>query len=372
MQELVEKIRSEIRSRGAIPFHDFMQMALYCPVYGYYEKEADKIGRSGDFYTSVSVGPLFGQLLAYQFAEWLECPEMDCSVQIVEAGAHDGTLARDILLWVRQYRPALFDRLEYWIVEPSNARRSRQAQTLASFQRKVQWTEALPATVNTQHATRNTPFSGVIFSNELLDAMPFHRLRWDAKARRWFEWGVTWAADTFDWVRLTHSGIDDFAPKVPSEVSDVFLDGFTTEVCPNASKWWQDAASSLARGRLVAIDYGLEAEEFLQPERAGGTARAYRGHQLVSDLLADPGEQDITAHVNLSDLTAAGESRRLKTELLTTQTRFLTGIFAKASSAQSQFGEWTEKQTRQFQTLTHPDHLGRAFRVLVQQGEGTV
>jgi SAM-dependent MidA family methyltransferase len=369
VQELVEKIRSEIRSRGPIPFRDFMQTALYCPVYGYYEKEGDKIGRSGDFFTSVSVGPLFGQLLAQQFADWLECPEMKASVQIVEAGAHDGTLANDILNWIQKYRPALFDRLEYWIVEPSNARRGRQQQTLGSFRDNVQWTEALTAAGNTQHAIRNTPFSGVIFSNELLDAMSFHRLGWDAKAREWFEWGVTWSGDRFDWVRLGHNRIDDICPEVAPELQELLPEGFTTEVCPSASRWWQHAATSLGQGRILAIDYGLEAEEFLQPERADGTARAYRGHKLVSDLLGDPGEQDITAHVNFSRLMTIGESCGLKTELLTTQTRFLTGIFAKVSSSQSQFGEWTEKQSRQFQTLTHPDHLGRAFRVLVQTRE---
>src|SRR5205085_2631449 len=100
-----------------------MELALYCPVYGYYEKEADTIGRRGDYYTSVSVGSLFGELLAFQFAEWLE----QCGVtkgaerqtQIVEAGAHDGKLAADILHWLREYRSELFNRLEYWILEPS-------------------------------------------------------------------------------------------------------------------------------------------------------------------------------------------------------------------------------------------------------------
>src|SRR6516162_504389 len=172
MQELVEKIRSEIRSRGAIPFHDFMQMALYCPVYGYYEKEGDKIGRRGDFYTSVSVGPLFGQLLAYQFAEWLDCPEIIRPVhrgdkqrgplnQIIEAGAHDAALAKDILTWIQQHRPTFFERLEYIIVEPSKLRRPRQELTLSAFGEKVRWFE--------DFGSARLSISGVIFSNELLD-----------------------------------------------------------------------------------------------------------------------------------------------------------------------------------------------------------
>src|SRR3954470_24999662 len=103
MQEVAEKIRHEIHFRGVIPFSAFMEQALYCPVYGFYEKEGDIIGRRGDFYTSPSVGPLFGQLLAWQFAEWLAPLSRSgagmARLHIVEAGAHDGVLASDILQW---------------------------------------------------------------------------------------------------------------------------------------------------------------------------------------------------------------------------------------------------------------------------------
>src|SRR5689334_18406209 len=122
--------------QGAIPFIRFMELALYCPVYGYYEKEGDTIGRRGDFFTNVSVGSLYGELLAARFAEWLEgspnsgietpkakvqsstlnLKEQEAARgQIVEAGAHGGLLALDILTWLRQRRPGLLDRLEYWI-----------------------------------------------------------------------------------------------------------------------------------------------------------------------------------------------------------------------------------------------------------------
>ena len=117
-----EKIAKEIGGRGAIPFARFMELALYCPVYGYYEKEEDTIGRRGDYYTSVSVGSLFGELLGFQFAAWLgpEAQEGRGSgpnepgaepAEIVEAGAHRGELARDILSWMRRQQPGLFQRL---------------------------------------------------------------------------------------------------------------------------------------------------------------------------------------------------------------------------------------------------------------------
>src|ERR1700742_1007370 len=98
-----------------------MDMALYCPDYGFYEKEKDNIGQRGDFFTSVSVGSLFGELLAFQFAEWLE-KRQDRDIGIVQAGGHDGQLAADILGWIRDRREGDFNRLKYYIVEPSARR----------------------------------------------------------------------------------------------------------------------------------------------------------------------------------------------------------------------------------------------------------
>src|SRR5580698_9268941 len=113
-------IREEILQSGAISFARFMELALYCPETGYYEAKKDIVGQRGDFVTSVSTGSFFGELLAYQFAEWLgELPIVDCRLPIVEAGAHDGRLAGDILAWLQSNRAGLFERIEYVMVEPS-------------------------------------------------------------------------------------------------------------------------------------------------------------------------------------------------------------------------------------------------------------
>ena len=109
-----------------------MELALYAPDLGYYECHRE-IGRRGDFFTSVSTGSLFGEFLAYQFAQWLGAAEAGRPVQIVEAGAHQGLLARDILTWMRERRPELFTRLEYWLAEPSPARRACRNQPCAIF-----------------------------------------------------------------------------------------------------------------------------------------------------------------------------------------------------------------------------------------------
>src|SRR2546425_12602421 len=120
---LEQIIREEIAKQGPIPFTRFMELALYCPDYGFYEKEEDNIGRGGDFYTSVSVGPLFGELLAFQFAEWFSPPATrPASLQLIEAGAHRGQLASDVLNWLKLQRPGIFARTEYVILEPSARR----------------------------------------------------------------------------------------------------------------------------------------------------------------------------------------------------------------------------------------------------------
>src|SRR2546427_12574554 len=103
MSEIAKIMRQQVQCDGFIPFADFMRLALYCPKYGYYEQMAGRIGREGDFYTSVSVGSLFGELLAFQFAEWLAALSSG-PWHLVEAGAHDGQLAADILTWLAQNR----------------------------------------------------------------------------------------------------------------------------------------------------------------------------------------------------------------------------------------------------------------------------
>jgi SAM-dependent MidA family methyltransferase len=370
MNALAEIIRSQIEREGLISFARFMDLALYHPQHGYYETNAQFIGKTGDYFTSVSVGPLFGELLAFQFAEWLEggqqtLPRTRATIQFVEAGAHDGQLATDILSWLRRHQPTLFGALEYWIVEPSDQRRTWQERRLSEFAPQVRWLQQIP---KPNERSDFQSVSGVIFSNELLDALPTHRLGWSAFQQQWFEWGVGVEADRFVW-RLMPLGAEaqSAVPWLPEDLTAALPDGFTTEICPGAQEWWRDAGRWLERGRLVTFDYGLRAEEFFLPHRAQGTLRAYHRHHLTTELIAQPGEQDLTGHVNFSALQRAGEAMRLETETFSTQSQFLVQIFERAQKATAEFGEWTRERTRQFQTLTHPDHFGRNFHVLVQR-----
>jgi SAM-dependent MidA family methyltransferase len=337
-------IRQEILSTGSISFARFMEIALYCPKIGYYERSSAPVGREGDFYTSVSVGPLFGELLACQFADWLS-QAGESPATIIEAGAHDGQLALDILTALRRDRPGFG--INYWIVEPSGIRREWQRRKLDVFAGQVTWFASLD---------KMPEASGILFSNELLDAMPVHVLRW--RAGQWAERKVAIADDQLVWrdEALEH---DIGQPAVTAELAAVLPDGFQIEVSPAAMQWWQTAARKLRAGKLVTFDYGRETEDLLSPRRAAGTLRAYRNHQLASDVLAKPGEQDITTHIDFSEIKRAGEDPGLKTELFTTQEKFLARIVPQIS-------DWNSARARQFQTLTHPDHLGRAFKVLVQ------
>src|SRR5215469_3795732 len=157
---LIDFIRAEIKKRGPQSFAWFMQQALYHPEHGYYSSGRCAIGRHGDYFTNVSVGPLFGQLLAAQFAELWERLGRTKDFTLIEQGAHDGQFAHDVLDSVRQRVPEFFTALRYKIVEPFPFWRDRQRQTLKSFRDKVEWPDAI------------SPFAGVHFSNELLDAMP--------------------------------------------------------------------------------------------------------------------------------------------------------------------------------------------------------
>ena len=357
MNELAEQLKREIAARGPMPFAEFMTRALYDPAQGYYRRVARQTGRAGDFYTSVSVGSFFGELLAYQFARWFETLKTTGALfQIVEAGAHDGQLGHDILSALRTTEPELFASVEYWIIDASSLRRESQQRTLTAFP-KVRWFDDFDALPNRVH--------GVIFSNELLDALPVHPFIWNAPLRRWDERGVTCtsthAGELFTWTPLLQPTVGP--PALPEALLEVLPDGYLVELSPAATQWWRDSATALAQGKLMTVDYGGEWEELLSPARTTGTLRAYSRHRVSADVLSDPGGQDITAQVNFTALREAGEEAGLITETFATQGQFLTGL---AHELWTRRGAGSQNQTRQFQTLTHPEHLGRPFRVLVQ------
>jgi SAM-dependent MidA family methyltransferase len=342
-----------------------MELALYCPDYGFYETETDKVGREGDFFTSVSVGSVFGELLAIQFSDWLRDTQTKSRegrgrLHLIEAGANDGRLALDILSWFSRWRPEQFAELDYWIVEPSLRLQRRQQSTLARFGGQVRIVGDMNAVME------NGRVNGVIFSNELLDAMPVRRMGWDSHARQWFEWGVRLdEAEQFAWTRMPCATPIE-TQGLPEELLNVLPHEYTFEICPQAIAWWREAATWLESGRLVAIDYGLTQDELWAPHRLHGTLRTYSRHQIGGDLLRHPGELDITAHVNFPAIEAAGLACGLRTITFCSQEKFLVDITRRLADGKIELDFSDAKRRRQFQTLIHPHHMGRPFRVLVQ------
>lgn len=334
-----------------------MELCLYHPEHGYYERDDTVIGREGDFYTSVSVGPVFGEMLAWRFARWLK--ELEPPFQIVEAGAHDGRLARDILDFLSSQEPELGNDLDYVILEPSSRRCRRQRQMLSGLGERVRW-------IKDWDEVTDAGVNGVIFSNELLDAFPVDQVGWDAASNTWFEWRVTLSDGRFERMR---------GPDVPALFTvpifgrrrGGYEEGFTMEIRNPSFRWWSCAAKALCTGRLLTLDYGLEFEEYSSPDRKAGTLRGYRGHRMADDIFADPGEQDLTAHIDLTQLRGIGEVNGLLSEPTISQGRWLTRLLAEMQEEPGSFPEWTPKRLRQFQTLTHPQHLGEKFRVLEQR-----
>jgi SAM-dependent MidA family methyltransferase len=369
MPEAVAALAGEIRRHGAVPFDRFMAVALYHPRGGYYERAADPVGKRGDFFTSVSVGPLFGELLGFAFAEWLDRLPASAPAWLIEAGAHDGRLARDLLGWLRQWRPALWPRLRHGIVEPSPRRAARQRTVLAGdaeLAGKTRWFASLA------EAAAARP-RGVLFANELLDALPLRRFVWDAARRRWRELAVTLSDDEsrFVWTRRDSAPPPaDEEPDAPvpwRALADRLPDGWVWEHPVEALRWWREAAQTLAAGWLMTLDYGGWESGAPALERPNGTLRAFRGHHQVPDVLADPGAQDLTADVDFAALRRVGEAAGWRTETATAQGRWLTRVAGRIARAPERFPPWDAARRRRFLTLVHPEHLGGRFQVLVQR-----
>lgn len=345
-------IRGEIESHGPISFARFMEIALYGPECGYYEKPGRRIGKGGDFYTNISVGPVFGFLLAAWFAE----SPRDTALDLVEAGAHDGQLAADILTALEELHPELVERVCYTIMEPSSVRRQAQQQRVGGRAWQVRWSASWE---------EMSPVRGFVFANELLDAFPVHRFGWDRAAGKWFEWGVTVAEDHLSWCRLD-AGDFSIIPDTRF-ISDVLPDGFVLEASPARIAWWRDAARHLVSGALLTVDYG-NAEPFgIRPERWQGSLRGYESHRVTTDLLSHPGERDLTADVDFDSIRRAGEEAGLETVYSGTQARWLGELASRILSGQRATARWLHQHSRQLHTLLDPNQLGQLMRVLVQR-----
>ncbi|HWN64578.1 MAG TPA: SAM-dependent methyltransferase [Candidatus Binatus sp.] len=355
---LIERIRAEIKARGPVPFAWFMQQALYHPEHGYYSSGRCAIGRRGDYFTNVSVGPLFGQLLAAQFAEiWERLGKIENFV-LVEQGAHHGEFARDVLESARKRWPDFFSTVNYRIIEPFPVLQGRQLQTLAGFEDKVEWRDSVDAL---------EPFIGVHFSNELLDAMPVHLIV--SQCGRgvsaptecaWLEKFVTLNGDMFVFVDqpIADQTLRDHLQKSPAQLA-----GYQTEVNLAALDWIDNLSRKLDRGYVLTIDYGHPRDEFFAPHRSAGTLQVRAQHRLLQSPFDEIGHADITAHVEWTSIVERAEACGFEVKGFTDQHHFITGIISELAHDIAQ-GDADAKANRALQTLLHPEMLGRNFQIL--------
>jgi SAM-dependent MidA family methyltransferase len=354
---LADHIRDTIRQRGPQSFAWLMEQALYHPRHGYYSSGRAEIGRRGDYFTNVSVGPLFGQLLAAQFAEmwerlagsdWPHQPTIDRFV-IVEQGAHHGQLARDVLSAAAKDSPRFFKKLRYQIVEPFPILQARQSEMLREFDGKVSWAKLL---------SEIDPFVGAYFSNELVDSMPVRLIV--ATGHSWREKFVDVQGSQFVFIDqpIVDPALKAHVAKLPQRAT-----GYETEVNLAALDWIGNLSAKLICGYVIAIDYGLARDEFYAAFRNKGTLQVRAQHRCLASPFEQIGQADISAHVDWTSLVERAEELSLSVHGFTDQHHFITGILSELMREEVEKTA-DAKNKRALQTLLHPEMLGRAFQVL--------
>ena len=334
-----------------------MDLALYDPAFGYYARAAQRSGRAGDFFTSVDVGPLFGELLAVQVEELsrilnsaFRIPNFD----LVEAGAGNGRLSADILRAAKRRDPAFYDAIRLHLVEASAAARRAQAGTLGDVaERLTSSGSELPES-----------FEGVLIANELLDALPVHQVVMREDGLR--EVFVTATADcrlTTVEGPLSTTALSDYLDRLGVALEP----GWRVEINLRAVDWIRDAARRLRRGFIILIDYGHDARELYSATHSTGTLTTFAKHRSggpetspdIPAWLQQPGDQDLTAHVDFTSVRAAAADEAMATMGFLDQTYFLLGLLEGMPDPQSAL------RNPQFKTLMLPGGIGSTHKVLV-------
>ncbi|MGH9859469.1 MAG: class I SAM-dependent methyltransferase, partial [Candidatus Acidiferrales bacterium] len=290
---LAQLLAARIREAGPITFADYMAECLYHREFGSYSRPESR--RFADYYTSVDVHPIFGRLLARQLAEMWDALGRPSRFDVVECGAGAGRLATHILDFAARALPEFYAALHYSAVEASAARRALHEQTLAPHcaTGRAESAADLPARIP----------AGCIVSNELLDALPVHRVICSDGELREICVGL-------DGERFT----DVMTPLLKSAIADYFAiqgvalaEGQQAEAGLAAAEWMEAAGRCLQCGFVLTLDYGHEARELYDQRHMRGTLLAYRNHRASEDFYAAPGEQDLTAHVSFTALDLAAQ-----------------------------------------------------------------
>ncbi|MCX7552322.1 SAM-dependent methyltransferase [Marinicella sp. S1101] len=344
---LQHKISTQIKQKGAISFAEFMRMALYEPGLGYYSAGLHKFGKAGDFVTSSELGDLFAQCHASCFAEIL--PTISSPV-IFELGAGSGQFCVDVLLALDELN-CLPD--AYWIFEVSGALKQTQQEAVK------QLPAALADRVKWLHAPPDEVFNGIIYANEVLDALPVEVFRF--KHDQYQRLMLTDEAG-----QLTETW-DDFPADLSAQLTQKELQlaaGYRSEFIPNLSAWFASVVKNLQQGAVLMVDYGYGRPTYYHPQRHTGTLVCHRRHQANFNPYQDVGLQDITAFVDFTAVAEAMESVGLTVCGFTNQADFLlnNGI-DKHLDADGEYQTYFQQVTEMKQ-LVMPEEMGEKFKVI--------
>jgi SAM-dependent MidA family methyltransferase len=349
---LREIASARIREAGSIPFDEFMSLALYHPQHGYYIAADPSL----DYQTSPNVHPVFGAAIARQLGEFWRLLGRPSRFDIFEAGAGSGRLAGDILRALRLEQPDFYETVAYTLQDVSlqGPEAPRRLEAAGLPLDKINASETLP---------EQASIEGCILSNELLDALPFRRVR--PRGSRLLEVNVGLKNGRF---------LDHEVPASP-EIWAYFdalgvmpADGCDAEVNLAAPRWVADAAKALRRGYVLTLDYGYEAPDLYSPWRRHGTLLTFHRHTSGDSPYARIGRQDITASVDFTSVKRAGESAGLTTHRLVQQSEFLAvlgiGDALRDAPAADEIEAYYALR-RAVIELTDPAGLGR-IRALIQ------
>lgn len=355
---LGEQLRERIQRDGPITFCEWMRTALYDAAEGYYRKSQRTIwGREGDYRTSPERSDLFAATFARYFAHLYERLGHTGSFSIVEIGGGAGQFAFGVLQTLQTYFPHVFAATHYIFDEVSQPAAAAARQRLLPFADRIEFAHIDDLEID----------SGIVFSNELLDAFPVHRVT--LVEEKLCEYYVTLGVEgQFDWMvgPPSTSRLDDYL-----KLHDICLrEGQVAEVSLEIEQWLATVAAKLGRGYLITVDYGAEATNlYSSVERRQGTLRGFRRHGFVDNVLASPGDCDLTTTVNWTAVRATGESLGLKTVEFARQDKFLldAGLlyqFALQSESASEAERIRLSTTAREMIL--PNGMAASFQVLVQ------
>jgi SAM-dependent MidA family methyltransferase len=357
--ELVAAIASEIAASGPIPFARFMELTLYHPQFGYYMRSTppaqERIGWRGDFYTSSDVHPILGQALAAQAEQMYRLLGQPHSFTLVEMGPGKGLLAKHILETCAHRYRSFFQHLRYVLIDRSPAMREMQRRNLAPWLDRaalLTWADDLPNVA--PHG-----LTGLLFSNELVDSFPVHRVQVTAEGTE--ELWVDYRDGQF--IECLKPLSSDALAEHLDRLSPEWPEGYRTEINLRALDWMKEVAQHLDRGFVLTIDYGHTAQDLYRSDRKGGTFLCYSQQSVNEEPFLRVGDQDMTAHVDFSCLAATGEEQGLQTTGFTNQMSFLMGLGVEQMIAK------LEQDSPEFNAAIHllrPNGMGTTFKVLIQ------